>query len=162
MTLIHQQDHQQSSINQEIHAGPSWIVPGSASTTDHRPADQLNPFTYKFALDNSAGVMTDWTPRALRMCREVQDTSVCFLNEPLQKAKQDSASMSMMVHLWLRNCHQVESTTIRYWSQAEPLPYSRVQWLQEKLQNLFSDQWYEATPSPNRELISHTRRTLNR
>lgn len=52
--------------------------------------------------------------------------------------------------------------TIRYWSQVKPLPHSRVQWLQENLQNLVSDQWYEATPTPNRELISHTRRPLNR
>lgn len=68
----------------------------------------------------------------------------------------------MMVHLWLRDNHRVESVTIQYWSQVRPVPHSRVQWLQEKLQNLVSDQWYEATPTPNRELISHTRRPLNR
>lgn len=74
--LVNQQDQHQSSINQEIQFTPR-LVPWSTSTTDQSRRDLLNPLVYKFALDNSAGVMTDRTPSARRMCRQVQDATMC-------------------------------------------------------------------------------------
>lgn len=75
--------------------------------------------------------------------------------------KQDFLRVDDRPSLRQPNSHQVESDST-YWSRVSSSPRSWVQLLPEKVPNLVSDQWYEATPSPNRKLISHTRRPLNR
>lgn len=108
------------------------------------PDSQTFVFAYDFAYDQISR----------RHDRQYSSSHHVFL-------KQDCLCVNDRPSFKQPKSHQVESANT-HWSRAGSLPHPWVQPLPEKVRNLVSDQWYEATPSPNRKLISHTRRPLNR